>query len=92
MSYKKVGSLDGYALVRNSDGVLYKVIPGEIESLDLWSEPLDCLLFVDFDNDTAQDVSIAGMHRDDLPDGFDFEFRGKKGEEYSGQLGWGGGI
>lgn len=92
MAYKKVGDLDGYTMVRDDNGTLYKVIPGEIQSDDLWNEPLDCTLLVDFMKDEPQNVSIAGMMRDELPDGFYFNFTGKKGEEYYGQLGWGGGV
>ena len=87
-NYIKVGNLDGNTLVRKDD-VLYKVIAGELTSDDLWGDPLDCFLIVEYDSDQPIDVSIGGMSRNELPDGFVFEFTGNNGEQYEGQLYWG---
>lgn len=84
--YKKVGELDGNTLVQDQNNVLYKVIWGDLESDDLWSEPLHCQLIVEFDTDSPRDVRIGGMGREELPDGFEFIFNGKNGESYSGNL------
>jgi len=89
LKFRKVGSLDGQSLLRCQDDILYKVVKGELQSDDLWDEPLECHLIVDFETELAVDVRIAGMSKDDLPDGFEYEFKGVNGEEYAGNLCWG---
>ena len=86
--FRKVGSLDGNTLLRDENNDLHKVVRGEIQSDDLWSEPLLCSLIVHFDTDQPRDIRIAGMGKEDLPDGFEFQFKGNNGEEYSGNLCW----
>lgn len=84
--YKKVGELDGQALVRDQNQITYKVVAGEIQSDDLWSQPLSCKLLVELQSNMPRDVRIAGMGREEFPDAFYFTFEGDNGESYEGTL------